>query len=88
MNSMSKGLRPWPDGAIKYKQQCTRESEIGFLFTQLSAFRYSSYLYKKKNTCYFLINNDESLNNSKLSTCNLSKFNPTDYAEEFKYHFY
>ncbi len=53
MNSTSNGFRPWPDGAIKYKQQCTRVSEIGFLFTRLSAFKYSSDLQQKNQTYYF-----------------------------------
>ena len=43
INSTSSGFRPCPDGAMKCRQQCTRESGTSVRYTRLSAFRYSSY---------------------------------------------
>ena len=43
INSTSNGFKPWPEGATKYRQQCTRLSGICRLTTRLSAFRNSSY---------------------------------------------
>lgn len=50
MNSTSSGLRPWPLGAMKYRQQCTRVSGGAALrVTRDSAFRNSSYFDSTKS---------------------------------------
>ncbi|KFM57138.1 hypothetical protein X975_18388, partial [Stegodyphus mimosarum] len=45
INSTSRGFNPCPEGAIKYRQQCTLVSGEKLLCTRDSAFKYSSYLF-------------------------------------------
>ena len=50
MNSISSGFNPCPDGAMKYRHTCTRESGMAIRWTRDSAVRYSSYLFSTNST--------------------------------------